>query len=125
MSADLEIGDIAPNAADSETFDPLASGFGLLADLYDGGSSPDYFYEYNGKLYFEAKTDNNGQELYVIDSDYNVNFIDIYEGSSSSSPRYFTGMGGHVYFRAQNSGNGYELWKNGWFFRRNRNGHGP
>lgn len=65
-----------------------------------------------GKLYFTAKTDANGDELWFSDGTLAGTKMvkDINAGSGSASPRFLVEMGGKVYFQADDGTNGVELW---------------
>jgi len=65
-----------------------------------------------GKLFFTAKTDANGDELWVSDgTTAGTKMVkDINPGSGSASPRFLVEMDGKVYFQASDGTNGVELW---------------
>ncbi len=94
---------------------PLSKGYGILADIAadSSSSSPQYFTEFNGKVYFAADDITNGRELWVSDGTAAGTTMvkDIYVGSSGSSPYGFIVFGSELYFRASDSANGSELWK--------------
>jgi ELWxxDGT repeat protein len=66
----------------------------------------------NGKLFFTAKTDASGDELWVSDGTAAGTKMvkDINAGTGSASPRFLVEMDGKVYFQASNGTNGTELW---------------
>ena len=87
----------------------------LLKDIYAGstGSSPYYFTEVNGELFFRARTAAENYELWKTDgTTAGTNLVkDIYVGSSSSSPQNFFAYNNELYFSANDGSSGYELWK--------------
>jgi ELWxxDGT repeat protein len=66
----------------------------------------------DGKLFFTAKTDADGDELWMTDGtvDGTKMVKDINAGSGSSTPRFLVEMDGKVYFQATDGTNGIELW---------------
>ena len=112
--------------------DGTAAGTQLLVDLNPGssnygyysndGSRPRSFIEFNDKLYFSARNDDeNGQELFVSDGtaegtqllvDLNPGVYDSYYGPSSpqsSYPSNFIEFNNKLYFAAGNGESGSEL----------------
>jgi len=71
------------------------------------------FTNLNGILYFNAKTEASGNELWRSDgtADGTVMVKDIREGSDKSDPLYLTNMNGTLYFRAKDTDYGAELWR--------------
>jgi len=66
--------------------------------------------EFNDKLYFQAKTDLEGEELHVYDgTNPPVLAFDIQPGTRSSSPRYLTIFNLKLYFNAYTDATGAEL----------------
>lgn len=70
------------------------------------------YFEYNGKLYFNAYDGTNGVELWYTDGTAAGTQMlkDILPGSSSGYPRNFTMSNNKMYFIANDSVHGYELW---------------
>ena len=98
--------------------DGTANGTTLLKDIYPGSSSgypnsgnPNYFIEFDGKVYFAAQDGTNGSELWVSDGTANGTTLlkDIYPGSNSSYPEQLTVVNGKLFFRASDA-SGTELW---------------
>jgi ELWxxDGT repeat protein len=87
----------------------------LLLDIQDGseGSSPRYFTEVNGTLFFTADDGINGTELWKTDGTKNgtVMVKDIYAGPDGSSPSILTNINGTLYFKAADNSHGREVWK--------------
>ena len=76
---------------------------------YGGGSSDsgalgDY-------LYFRARTETPGWELWRTNGTSTTSVKDINPGEDSSQPQNFTALGGFLYFQAADSTTGYELWR--------------
>jgi len=105
--------------------DGTATGTIMVKDIYPGSfgfwgansSSPQYFTELNGYLYFQA-TSSVGRELWKTDgTDTGTKIVkDIYPGSGyggaySSSPTYLTKVGNNIFFAATTPAGGTELWK--------------
>ena len=103
--------------------DGTNGGTSLVADINTGennygfpnGSNPLSFTEFDGKLYFSAFDEENGEELWVSDgtSDGTNLVADIstsenYDGSSF--PRDLTEFNGKLYFSATDGESGTELW---------------
>jgi len=67
-----------------------------------GGSTPNNFTVYNGKLYFSAYDNTNGIELWVSNgtNEGTQLFMDIKSGTGSSQPKELTLMNDVIYFRA-------------------------
>ena len=88
---------------------------GKVKDIYPGfsSSSPSYFTDVNGTLFFRAQDGTNGYELWKSDgtSAGTTMLKDIRTGSSSSSPHNLTDINGTLFFIAQDATNGQELWK--------------
>mgnify|MGYP002632997967 CR=1 FL=1 len=83
----------------------------IVSDTQEAGSSPNYFLEMGGTLYFRAEGE--GAELWRSDGSVagTVLVKDINPGASASSPLYLVEMGGALYFNATDGSNGNELWK--------------
>lgn len=63
-------------------------------------------------MYFRAKDEINGEELWQVDSSGNTSLVrDIRSGSDGSYPNDFTPVGDKLYFRAYDGTDGYELWQ--------------
>ncbi len=86
----------------------------LLLDIQVGleGSSPRYFTEVNGTLFFTADDGINGTELWKTDGTVNgtVMVKDIYVGSDNSAPSILTNINGKLYFKAADNTHGREVW---------------
>lgn len=83
-----------------------------------GDSDPWQFTEMNGKIYFNASTEENGAELWVTDGTeagtYMVKDINPYGPNGSefdSNPIDLTVYNNELYFQAANTLTGRELWK--------------
>ncbi|MCP4438369.1 MAG: hypothetical protein GY810_05440 [Aureispira sp.] len=85
----------------------------LVADIetYPLGSYPTGFTIYNNELYFSAKTELLGGELWKYDGTTEQLVKDINMGSDPSYPGYFFNYKGDLYFSADDGTNGQELWK--------------
>lgn len=88
------------------------------ADIYLGNTTssvPDYFCEFDDKLYFQAAdydgSTKHGKELWAWDGTNDPYLAaDIWPGGYSSSPSYLTEFKGKLYFQAQKDTSvGYEL----------------
>ena len=111
------------SGAELWVYDPQANnGAGQVAMAADivsgaGGSSPQGLTAFNGKLYFQATTQDFGAELWEFDPAANNGaggaFIlsDIYIGQEGSSPEELTAVGGKLYFRAIDTTAGAELFE--------------
>ncbi|MHC4814454.1 MAG: ELWxxDGT repeat protein [Planctomycetota bacterium] len=99
--------------------DGTANGTKIITDIRQPGSgdtaasSPRYFAEANGTLFFSATDGTSGYELWKSDGTASGTMLlkDIRPGTASSSPYYLTVMDGRVYFRANDGSTGNELWK--------------
>jgi ELWxxDGT repeat protein len=84
--------------------DGTSAGTQILKDINPGSSNSDpyNFTPYNSKLYFSAKENNTGIELWVTDGTSSGTIIvkDIVPGTFTSSPRQFTELNGKLYFVA-------------------------
>ena len=106
--------------------DGTAEGTQLLVDInpgtgtgYENGSYASDFTEFNGQLFFTARDDENGNELWVTDGttegtqlllDINPG-TSIYSGYPASSYAYgFTEFDGKLYFSANDGETGNERW---------------
>lgn len=78
-----------------------------------GGSSPKYFTEYDGKLYFVAYEDTYGEELWVTDGTTGGTqlFKDVNPGPVGGNPNFLTVMNHMLYFTGWDPTTGSHLWK--------------
>ncbi len=86
----------------------------MVADINPGGSSsPSWFVEVNGDLYFQAQTDDKGVELWRYSplTGKATLVADIYKGKGSSKPEWLTVYGGSIYFAATDASVGRQLWR--------------
>ncbi|MCA9322291.1 MAG: hypothetical protein KDB53_16235, partial [Planctomycetes bacterium] len=111
--------------------DGTPGGTGLLLDINPGGfpifgpfqSNPVGFTRVGNLVFFSAKTETDGEELWVTDGSTANQVMDIFPGVSilfsqpnSSSPRNLTAVGSFLYFTARtvdaavNSSGDEELW---------------
>lgn len=97
--------------------DGTESGTVMLKDINttnaNSGSNPNYFTEYNGKVYFAASNGlTNGTELWVTDGTEQGTKIlkDILPGSNSSNPERFVVVKNKLYFFATNASFSKEIW---------------
>jgi len=87
-------------------------------DLYvntnaQGPSSfPEYFVEYNGKMYFSAYTLATGNEVWVTDGTEAGTYMlkDVRPGSSGSNPESYVVSNGKLFFIATTATAGEEVW---------------
>jgi ELWxxDGT repeat protein len=95
--------------------DGTAAGTQLVADINPAGSSkPSYITAANGKLFFSATTDPEGEEPWVSDGTSGGTYLlkNIFSGNNKSSyPTHFTASGSYVYFSAKDQNHGIELWR--------------
>jgi ELWxxDGT repeat protein len=76
-----------------------------------GASSPKWFTEYGGSLYFSADGGSSGVELWRYGgSGSPVQVADIAAGAPGSNPSYLTVFDGRLYFAADDGSHGVELW---------------
>ena len=75
-------------------------------------SSPQFFTEFNGMVYFSANDGINGTELWVTNgtAEGTTMVKDIYTGSGSSEVSELIVFKGKLFFEADNAATGYELW---------------
>ncbi|PKP47621.1 MAG: hypothetical protein CVT94_10970, partial [Bacteroidetes bacterium HGW-Bacteroidetes-11] len=100
--------------------DGTEAGTIMVKDIWPGtmNSSPNYFREYNGLLYFTADDggpDEGGHGIEIWSTDGTetgtVMLKDINNSEYSTGPRYLTVCNGLLFFRAMdNAENGMELW---------------
>ena len=83
----------------------------------ESGSYPDHLTNVDGTLYFTATVDDDGYELWRINSSGQAEMVDdtipgggIYPGSGGY-PYNLTNVDGTLYFNATDGTNGYELWR--------------
>ena len=92
--------------------DGTAAGTALVKDINPGGvSSPQSFFEFDGKMYFRASDGTSGAELWVTDGTTAGTQMlkDINPGALDSLPVNFAQFGSQFLFSAQDA-NGRELW---------------
>jgi ELWxxDGT repeat protein len=91
-----------------------AEGTTLLKDIntVSTHSSPRFFTEFNGMVYFSANDGINGTELWVTNGTANGTTLvkDIYIGASSSEVSDLIVFQGKLFFEAYNAATGYEMW---------------
>lgn len=90
----------------------LGVNIGKVGDINPGisDSFPKGFIEHNGRLFFAAMTNADGEELWVYDgtgSPYMA--ADIQAGAGSSNPSYMTRFGPHLFFTATTTEYGTEV----------------
>src|SRR5262245_18159900 len=87
----------------------------LLKNVNTGtlGSSPGQIVEVGATIFFSARDNVHGRELWKTDGTAaGTAFVkDIRPGSGSSYPEYLTDFNGTLFFTANNGMNGTELWK--------------
>src|SRR5690606_1851337 len=88
----------------------------MLKDINPGGNgNPQYFTEYNGKLYFQADSGDPyaGYELWVTDGTTAGTTIvsSIADQGGIYEPKDFVVMGNWLYFSAASDWDSRELWK--------------
>ena len=78
-----------------------------------GGSSPRFFFDFDGTLMFSADDGTFGTELWASDGTETGTAMvrDIQPGAHSSVPHGFASMGGVLFFVADNGSTGPELWR--------------
>lgn len=81
-------------------------------DLSSGNSNPDNFIIYNDLVYFKARSDGFGDELWVTDgtSAGTSQLLDIQAGEGNANPFNFIEYNGLLYFTANDGINSSELW---------------
>ena len=88
--------------------------FGRDGYFYTPGSFPEDFTELDGKLYFSANDEENGDELWVTDGTTAGTQLvaDINPSSygGGSFPEDFTELNGKLYFSANSASNGSDIW---------------
>jgi len=94
--------------------DGTADGTTMVKDIntVSTHSSPRYFTELNGNVYFSANDGINGTELWVTNGTPGGTtlFKDIYPGSSSSDVSDLIVFKDKLFFKANNAATGNELW---------------
>jgi ELWxxDGT repeat protein len=85
----------------------------LEANIRPGseGSDPTWLAVYNGTLYFSAKGDDQGVELWSYDGGSAARVSNISPGSGDSFPAWLTVYDGALYFSASDSPLNAELWR--------------
>jgi ELWxxDGT repeat protein len=84
----------------------------FTAKVPDPSSMPRYFTEYNGKMYFAAYDNVNGEELWVSDGTQAGTQVlkDIRPGTGSSNPAQFIIFKNRLFFNARDGSRGEEIW---------------
>ncbi|WDI40313.1 hypothetical protein [Bremerella sp. P1] len=82
-------------------------------ELPEGISTPKYFTQLLGKVYFQAKSDSNGDELFEYDPQTEAfrRITDIRPGSGNGRPEQLTVLDDKLYFRAHDGSTLFELWR--------------
>lgn len=85
----------------------------LVTGLTPAGSSPAGFFKFGSHIYFTARTEELGTELWRTDGtlDGTVLVRDINPGTASSTPEGLVAAGGVLFFIADDTLTGKELWK--------------
>ncbi|HYI22078.1 MAG TPA: ELWxxDGT repeat protein [Candidatus Limnocylindrales bacterium] len=90
-----------------------ASGPYLVKDILpSGGSIPRELTDVNGTLFFTAKDESSGRELWTTDGtpEGTQRIKDIRPGSAGSTPLRLEAVGDRLYFSADDGATGRELW---------------
>ncbi len=96
----------------SELYYLDGSGVHLGANIHPtDGSSPEWPVLFNGDLYFSARGDEKGRELWRFDRIQAARVTDIFPGPEASNPTGMTDYDGAIYFSAEEGIHGYELWR--------------
>lgn len=107
-------GNDGTNGAELWKSDGTAAGTNMLKNIGFSGSdsSPAYFAEYNGKLYFQARG-TGGAELWVTDGTATGTVLvkDINVGGFGSSPSHLIACNGNLLFIADDNVVEQELWR--------------
>ena len=83
----------------------------LVKDINPTGSSSlEGFSTLNGKMFFQATDDINGNELWMYDGVSDPILLKDINSSGSSYPKYLTAIGNNLFFSASEPTNGRELW---------------
>jgi len=84
----------------------------FTAKVPDPSSMPRFFTEYNGKMYFAAYDNVNGEELWVSDGTQAGSKVlkDIRPGTGSSNPEQFIVFDNRLFFNAFDGSHGEEIW---------------
>ena len=92
--------------------DGTSSGTKMLADINaTGDSNPSDFYEFKGKVYFQATSSTTtNTELWSTDG-VTATLVKEINATGSSFPSNFLGFNNFLYFSANDGVNGTELWK--------------
>jgi ELWxxDGT repeat protein len=86
----------------------------MVKDIWPGedGSGPSWLTAVGGTLYFTARDDTHGDELWRSDGTEagTVMVGNLSRGARSSSPDWVTDLGGTAFFSAKTPATGRELW---------------
>jgi ELWxxDGT repeat protein len=87
----------------------------LVKDVNPGGdrSFPSFLTNVDGTLFFTARNDTHGTELWKSDgTGAGTKLVkDIYVGQGDGGPLFLTKLGDTLFFAADDGISGYELWK--------------
>jgi len=82
-----------------------------LVDVTADAWSPKYLTACNSKLFFQARNDASGAELFSTNGVFVSLVKDIQDGAAGSNPSYMVCYNNEVYFQADDGKHGAELWK--------------